>query len=425
MQQKAIRIAKDIVAEIPGFARFVLLRFQENRLTEVAASLTFTTLLALVPLMAVGFAMIAAFPDFDQAQTQLENFIFENFVPHAGDAVRDYLNTFRQNARKLTAVGLIGLAITAIMVLFTIERAFNRIFKVRQGRPLAMRLLAYWALLTIGPILFSLSISITSALVAEANQAGGEALSGPLIRLARIVPFLLAFLGYSIGFMAMPNRDIRWRDAMIGGAVAAILFEVLKSLFGLYITRFPTYQAIYGALSVLPILLLWIYLSWVVTLIGANVVAVLPDWSARRGMNLDRAPRSGRLLLALIILRVLDQAHLDGRTITRRQLGRMVHASPDDLDQSVSKLSRDGYIKEAAGSGLILGRRPDDLDLYDVMRAIGVDTRIPGGVERLGPEFADVLDRIVASEKDVFSLPLTTVLRAISSDDEDKGAAAG
>lgn len=412
MQQKTIRIAKDIIREVPGFSRFVLLRFQENRLTEVAASLTFTTLLALVPLMAVGFAMIAAFPNFDDAQLQLENFIFENFVPHAGDAVRDYLNTFRQNARKLTAVGLIGLAITAIMVLFTIERAFNRIFKVRQGRPMAMRLLAYWALLTIGPILFSLSLSLTSALVAEANQAGGAALNGPLLRLARIVPLLLAFLGYSIAFVAMPNREIRWRDAMIGGAVAAVLFELLKSLFGLYITRFPTYQAIYGAMSVLPILLLWIYLCWVVTLVGANVVAVLPDWSARRGLDLARAPRTGRLMVALGVLRVLDGAHENGILVRRRDLGRQVKAAPDDLLQVVQYLEKAGYIRETGRNSVILGRRADGVTIYDLMRVLHLDTRIPGGVETLGPEFADILDRMVTAERDVFSVSLTAVLRS-------------
>ncbi len=169
----AMRLAKARLRDLGSLAAFVVRSFAQNRLTEVAASLTFTSLLALVPLMTISFAIIAAFPQFNEMEAELEGFIFGNFVPHAGEAVQDYLGTFRKNAGKLSAIGTVFLGVTSIMLLVTIERAMNRIFLVKRQRSIVMRLLAFWALLSLGPVLFLVSISMTSA-SAGAGQSGGR-----------------------------------------------------------------------------------------------------------------------------------------------------------------------------------------------------------------------------------------------------------
>jgi len=408
--ENAMRLAKARLRDVGSLATFVLRSFAANRLTEVAASLTFTSLLALVPLMTISFIIIAAIPSFNTLEAEFESFLFSNFVPHAGESLQGYISTFRQNAGRLSAIGIVFLGVTSIMLLVTIERALNRIFLVRRQRSIVTRLLAFWALLSLGPVLFILSISMTSALIAEANQTGGDEIGALLRLVGSIVPFLLTLAGYAVLYVVMPNRQVSLRDAATGAAVAAFLFETLKRLFGLYITAFPTYQAIYGAISVLPILLLWIYLSWIVTLIGAGITAALPEWRGNTGFGVGRAPRAGRLAMAIEVLRVLREAHPSGEDVRPQAFIRRLRASPSVFEEVMDGLEKAKFVKETRRNRWVLARDISSLTLYDLMLALGIQIRQPEVRGGPVPGLEDVIGRAIDTERDVFGVSLPEVL---------------
>jgi len=235
-----------------------------------AASLSFTTLLALVPLVAVVFSSLSTFPVFETWTEQLEDFVYANFVPAAGDVVRQYLNSFRAQAGKLTAVGLLFLIISALMLLFTIDETFNNIFRVKRRRSLSQRIVAYWAVLTLGPLLIGASLSLTSYLVALA--ASETATQSAILRW---LPFTFVLLAFVLLYIVVPNRHISLRSAFAGALIGAVLFELAKYGFAFFVLNFRSYEIIYGTLATIPIFLIWIYLSWLVILLGAVVVAEL------------------------------------------------------------------------------------------------------------------------------------------------------
>lgn len=260
------------------FARYVLRRIGEDRCMQAAAALTYTTLLALVPLAAVGFAIFSAFPRFSAMRSQVEDFVFENFAPHAGESIRTYLTTFLGNTQGLTVLGVIFLLASAVLLLSTIENTFNGIWRAKARRPLTIRLLAYWAILTLGPLLFGASLSISSYMWGQMIAAGGEVARGPAAVAGRIFPFLMEICGFAVMYMVLPHATVRARNAFVGAVVAAVLFEALKKAFGIYVQMFAGYQTIYGAMATVPLFLLWIQLSWTVALLGGIVTASLPVW---------------------------------------------------------------------------------------------------------------------------------------------------
>jgi len=261
-----------------GFVLYVVRRFVRDRCSQVAGSLAFTSLLALVPLLAVGLAMISAFPVFEQIRDKLQYGIFRILVPDVGDTVEQNLNMFIANTKKLTIFGTAGLAVTAIMVLATIEKAFNQIWRVRRERALSIRLMRFWTALTLGPLLFGLSLTLPGYLFAVAQQVGVDDWLSAISSAALFVPAAAEVIGFTLLYLALPNRQVRPLHAALGGAVAMVLFEMLKFGFALYVISLPTYQTVYGQLSVLPIMLMWIYMAWLVVLTGAVVAAALPAW---------------------------------------------------------------------------------------------------------------------------------------------------
>ena len=235
--------------------KMVMRRFGEDQCMRIAASLSYTSLLSLVPLMAISFAIFAAFPAFDGVQQQLQAYVFENFVPAAGDAVSEYLKTFTEKTGGMTTIGIVGLGVTAIMLLATIEDALNRIFRVREKRPFVSRLLMFWALLTLGPLLMGASLSLSTYFYALTNWVDVDGLGvGSVSSFASVIlPNLMVMAALTFFYIFVPNRTISWRNGIIGGVTAGFLFGVLKKLFGLYVSHFPSYQAIYGVLATIPI----------------------------------------------------------------------------------------------------------------------------------------------------------------------------
>lgn len=271
------------------FARYVVRRIGEDRCLQAAAALTYTTLLALVPLAAVGFAIFSAFPRFASMRGQVEDFVFENFAPHAGDTIRTYLTTFLGNTQGLTSLGVVFLLISAVLLLSTIENTFNGIWRATARRPLTTRLLAYWAVLTLGPLLFGASLSVSSYMWGQMIAAGGEAARGPAAIAGRLFPFVMEIFGFAVMYMVLPHATVRLRNALAGAAVAAVLFEALKKVFGIYVQMFAGYQTIYGALATVPLFLIWIHLSWTVALLGGIVAASIPEWR-RHGDDAEPRP---------------------------------------------------------------------------------------------------------------------------------------
>ena len=251
------------------------LHFRQERCLRVASALSFTTLLALVPLVTVIFSMLSLFPVFEQWSGALESFLFQNFVPAAGETVKEYLRQFSDKAGRLTAVGLVVLLISALLLLSTIEDAFNDIWRVSRGRVLFHRLLVYWAVISLGPLLMVVSLSMSSTLLSMTVLQGQSIIASATGFVLRYLPVLFEFGGYVLFYKAIPNTEVRLRHAVLGALLATLLFELAKYGFALYILNFRSYQLIYGALATIPIFFVWVYLSWVVMLIGAVVAAVL------------------------------------------------------------------------------------------------------------------------------------------------------
>jgi membrane protein len=267
----------------------VIERFVRDRGLRVAGALSFTTLLALVPLTAVSIAMLSVFPVFEDWVAAAQKFAYANLVPASGEVVSRYLQQFAANAARLTIWGLAFLFVTALMLMATIEDAFNDIWHAETRRKPLHRLLAYWAILTLAPLLFGLSLSITSYLMSLPLLAHGPALGGVRSFLLRAAPVAFEATAFVLLYTIVPNRRVRLRHALAGALLATVLFEAAKRGFGWFVLSFTSYRKVYGAIAALPLFLVWIYASWVVTLIGAVVTAALPERATARGVRRTRS----------------------------------------------------------------------------------------------------------------------------------------
>ncbi|CBJ37759.1 tRNA-processing ribonuclease BN [Ralstonia solanacearum CMR15] len=316
------------VAKLRALQRYALRRAGEDSLPQVAGSLTFTTVLSLVPILTVAFALFTAFPMFQSFRSAIEGYLFSNLVPgNISRPILTYLNQFSHNAKGLTAAGLVGLVVTSVMTMLTVENALNAIWRVRQRRPLAQRVLVFWALVSFGPVLIGASLSVSSYLVSI--SAGYVAkLPYGLGVVVGLVPILLSAVAFAMLYVFVPNTLVAWRDAFLAGLVAAVAFEIAKRGFGYYVARFPTYTAVYGTFAALPIFLLWIYVSWLVTLLGATIAATLPI--IRQGYWQRRTFPGSEFFDALGILLLLHRARDHApRTLGELDIGRRLQLEAD------------------------------------------------------------------------------------------------
>jgi membrane protein len=291
---------------------FARRRLNEEKLPQVAGSLTFTTTLALVPLLTIILALFTTFPVFTNFRSSLDAYFVQSMMPKGiSNTVISNLTMFASKAKSLSAVGAVALLLTSATMMGMIERAFNQIWRVKQVRPLGQRIVIYWALVTLGPLLFGLSISATSSLfVATSGLAKAAPFFSGLFNTA--ISIALSTGAYTLLYMIVPNRRVDWRDAVWGGVVAAIAFEVAKRLFAMFIRQFPTYAVIYGALAALPLFLLWIYVSWMITLVGALLTAALPVVKYERWWY--KPVPGGAFVDAMAILKVLHGSAQVGKT---------------------------------------------------------------------------------------------------------------
>lgn len=301
------------VAHVPWFHALQTLRerFREDRLGLTASSLTFTTTIALVPFITLALAVFTAFPMFAKFQDVLQKWLIHSLVPdNIARQVLGYLNQFAGQASRLGAVGLGALLGTALALIFTIDRTLNNIWRVRKPRPFAQRVLIYWAAITLGPLILGVSLSMTSyALSASKGLVG--ALPGGVSLVLNVLQFVLVAAGMAAMFRYVPNTTVRRGHAWMGGFFVSTGMELAKRVLALYLSTVPTYSVVYGAFATVPILLVWIYVAWVIVLLGAALTAHLP--SLIDGGLLRRLTQGGPFQLALEVLQQLDAGRQRGQ----------------------------------------------------------------------------------------------------------------
>ena len=255
---------------------------RDQKLSQIAASLAYATILSLVPMITIATILIGYLPKVIQVKNAFKTWLLDTYMPGGiNQQVFIYLDQFSAQARGLTLLGIAGLFITAIMTLSVIEKAFNQIFKVHQSRPLFKKVLIYSAATFLGPILLGAGIYLSGALF-SATEGWIEALSIGFSLIATIAPIVLAVLVFAVVYKVLPYSQILWKDALFGALFAAISFELMKFGFAVFLTHTAFYKTVYGAFAIFPLALLWIYLTWWITLAGAVLVANLP--SIRSGL---------------------------------------------------------------------------------------------------------------------------------------------
>jgi membrane protein len=288
-------------------------RFRDARLGVSASSLTFTTVLALVPLFAVGLAVFAAFPVFGQFQDTIQRWLIESLVPESiARQVLSYLTQFSRKASRLGSVGLVVVLMSAVFLMVTIERTLGQIWGLQRQRPLAQRVLLYWSSITLGPLFLGASLAITSYVV-TASRDVVDVLPGSIRWLLDSFEFVLLTACVSGLYFYVPYTRVRWRHAITAGLFVAGALELAKKLMALYLLQVPTYSLIYGAFAALPILLVWIYVTWLLVLLGAVLAASLPELGRPSLRKPDGAGWSFRLALEVLgELNAAKQSELRG-----------------------------------------------------------------------------------------------------------------
>lgn len=337
--RRHVAVLATLLRDWPWFEtlRTLAQRFREDRLGLTASSLTFTTLIGLVPLVTVTLAVFSAFPMFGRFQSTLQQYLVQSLVPdNIARPVLQALTQFAAKASRLGSAGLVVLGITALALVFTIDRTLNGIWRVPKPRPLAQRVLVYWAVLTLGPLLLGASLSLTSYAISASRGIVGQ-LPGTVSFVLGLIEFVLLAGGMAGLFRYVPNTHVRWQHAWAGGLFVAAGFEVAKRVLAWYVALVPTYSVVYGAFATLPIFLLWIYLGWVIVLLGAVTAAYAPSLALRVVRLPDRPGE--RFALALALLRTLGAARGEaGRGLSLEGLAGRLRIDPLQVEPVLDTL---------------------------------------------------------------------------------------
>lgn len=395
------------------FLRYVAYRFVYDNGLRHASTLAYTTLLSIVPLMTVAFSVLAAFPVFEPVTDRIRLLIFANFVPTSSEVLESYLERFSDKAAELTAAGIIGLLASALLMMSSVDKALNEIWHVSQQRRLVQGFMVYWTLLTLGPLLIGASLVMTSYVESlQAFAAIERTLPRQLLfNLASLASEFLAFLFL---YTVVPNRQVSFRHAVCGAALAALLFEAAKLTFAWYVTSFPTYEAIYGALAALPVFLIWLYVSWTIVLVGAVFTHALGSFRVERAGTLAD-PRL-RLALAVRLLGHLWYAHQSGESVSRKDL---VQREPQAGDQAIVEclraLERSKVVVRTDHGGWALVRDLSGYTLLDLYRSEAFILPEPalgfGERDVWDHRFAEVLRQAAAGVHRALDLPLEALFR--------------
>lgn len=370
------------MADLRRAGRFLRALWQEYQATgcsDSAGTLTYTTLFAVVPTMTVAWAILRAMPQLGDIGERLDSVLFANLVPATGEQVREYLAGFSQQAANLTGIGIAFLLVTAVMMLLAIERRINAVWRVHRERSLVSSLLVYWALLTLGPVLLGAGLAASSWLLSAQLLADVGAPPVALQAVLEVVPFLMAVLFFSLLYIVVPNCSVPVREGVVGGIVAAALFEAAKAGFAFFVTRFNNYELVYGAFAAVPLFLLWIYISWSITLFGVVVVYLLANWD-------DEAVQRATAFPALLkVLGHFHRARQAGHAVTDREARHAARAAGiDNWHELREELLRRRYLERLATGELVLVRDLHSLTLAELLRLFDwqeLDAQVDGGRE--------------------------------------------
>ena len=396
--------------------RFMQRRLSEEQVPQVAGSLTFTTVLAVVPVMTIAFAIFTTFPLFNTFRDALEAYFIQSLMPRGvTNTILDNLSLFAAKANRLSAVGAVTLVLTAIMMFAIVDRSLNRIWRVKTPRSFTQSLIVYWAIMTLGPLLIGASLSLTT-LVSPVASTLAQQLPWMGTVAAISVSLLLMTMFFGLLYLIVPNRLVDWRDALIGGLVAAIAFEMTNRGFAFFITKFPSYRVIYGALAAVPIFLVWVYLFWLITLLGAVLAVALPVVKHERWWH--KPVPGGEFIDAMSVLQVLVHAHQHQGVISLLSIRSKTRLGFDEAESLLQRLLEVGWVgrvevvKNKASRWLQLARgehdhwtlliNPNKLVVADVMKLFAFSE----SSHALGREINQLLDRgLSLSLADYFNTP--------------------
>ncbi|MGE5270853.1 MAG: YihY family inner membrane protein [Thiohalocapsa sp.] len=409
------------LAAVPIFFRYALHRFNRDGCFAASSALSYMTLVSLVPLGVIVLGILSVFPSFSGARQQLLGFVFRNFVPQISEQAAWWFEYFASSAAQATAIGIIGIAGSGVLLLITVEDQLNALWRVTTSRPWGQRILAYWTLLTLGPLLIGTSLTLSTLFDTAARRAGlnPEAIaqftnSWPHF-LARFVPFLLEMMFCTLLYCTIPNCSVRWRDGLIGAAVAAAAIEILKIGFVFYIGTVSSYQTVYGAIAAIPIFLLWMYVSWMAVLLGAVVAANLPTW--RVDERLAHVSGGGvRLGFALALIAALAQAQGRGAVCHTVTLARELGVARSVIDEHLQTLARAGFTAQTQDGGWVLAWNPESATLNDLYLALGLPLAGSWLARPLAPwqaQVAPAMERVVKAEAAAMRVTLAALLAEV------------
>ncbi|HLI18454.1 MAG TPA: YihY family inner membrane protein [Rhodanobacteraceae bacterium] len=403
---------------LEAFGSFLWRRFRDDKCFETAGALSYTTLFAIVPLLTAVVAVLAAVPVFAGLREHVSDFIFRNFVPASGETVQGYLLQFADNASKLTIVGILFLLVSALMMLASIEDRFNRIWRVPSPRKGSARFLLYWAALTLGPLALVAAVAASYWVFAQPalKSAGETGVFG--LQAVAALPFLVTWIGLTVLYQLVPNCRVRWRDAAAGALIGALLFEAARHGFAWYVQTFANYRAVYGALAAIPIFLIWVYMSWVIVLLGATLTAALAAFEYHDPREM--LPPGCEFVGLLRVLQHFTIAQRAGVGLQGSELSKSEGFLTNDLLQRyLEDLRRAGVIRRTDTGEWVMARDLDSVRVDDLLRAGGY--RLPTdalALQRaaagLAPEARVILQRAEAALRENLAVPLRTLFSGSS-----------
>ncbi|RKZ93504.1 MAG: virulence factor BrkB family protein [Gammaproteobacteria bacterium] len=385
------------------FFIFVLQRFSQLRCTETASALSYTSLLSLVPLLAVLFAGFSSFSVFQDLFLEIQQFIFSNFIPSSSEQIQEYLHEFVGKASRLTLVGLFGLFAVALMLMWQIDHALNYIWGANKGKNLLRTFLTYWAVLTLGPVLMGVSLMVTSYIVSLPLITNAADTIGVRLKMLSMVPVVMTLLAFTLLYLVVPNTRVKFFHALTGGLTATLFFELAKKGFALYVSHNTTYASLYGSLATVPIFLIWIYISWLVTLFGAVTTRSMSlyDFSLVQSSYTVHQFES-----SFHILRLLSKASISGQTLTDEQIhGDSFLRHEKLLEEILAELESTGWILKTKNEHWTLGIDLEPLTLWDLYQTLPYN--LPKNISE------EPLSVIISQSKKVLAQELNVPVKTI------------
>ncbi|MGH7039761.1 MAG: YhjD/YihY/BrkB family envelope integrity protein [Stellaceae bacterium] len=409
-------------ATIGAFSLYVFRRFFRDGCFAASGALSYATLVSLVPLGVIALGSLSAIPILSQARDKLLAAAFRYFVPAVGEQAATWMRTFAESATQTTAISIAGIAVTGVLLLVTVEDQLNLMWRVSAPRPWVQRVLAYWTLITLGPVLLGVSMSLSTYFEIAAHHGGLGQKAAELIAssaawhgLARATPPFLEFIAFTLLYCVIPNCTVRWRDGALGSVIATAAIEILKIGFSIYIGAVSYYRTVYGALATIPIFLLWMYISWMAVLLGAVVAAALPNW--RIDERVGDLPAGGvRLGFSLALIAALVRAQRDGETRSTPALAADFGIATTVIDEHMRPLAEAGFAAQTQAGAWVLAWNPASATLRDLYEAL----RLPLAGHWTGDvsapwqrQVAPVMERIVRAETAAMQTSIAELLAEI------------